>query len=620
MSRSEVVPDLLRERRRFLRRLAAAGIVGLGASVVTACRYTELQVFDHGYYEAHARDDYLRRVPVAPVRGLIYDRGGVLLARNVPSFELAVYPHRVSDLKATLRALAKILPIAPRDVELFRERLRAAPPWHPVPLLASMNPRDVARFEVNRYRYRGVNVRAGLMRRYPLGRGTSHVVGYVGGLTRQDLQHIDPKLYAGLDQIGRSGVEASFENALRGTPGYRDVVVNAHGRPMKTLRTVAATTGSTLHLTLDVRLQRIAKCALGKFNGAVVAVEPHSGEILALASKPGFDASAFAAGLTQKEYDAVLENPARPLYDRSLQGLYAPASTIKPYMAFAALNAGTLTPKTRYFCPGYYVIPGTTRRFYCWKRSGHGWLDMQHAIEQSCDVYFYHVARKLGIARIDAALPAFGFGRRTGVRLPDELSGLLPNPGWVQGHFGHPWYPGETLNTGIGQGIWQVTPVQLANAACRIALNGHGRALHIVRSLTDARGGRVHMVKPRKLPPIAEAHAREWLSIVGGMQMVAQDPLGTAWGIGRDAPYRIAAKTGTAQVTSSVKALHGGGTRFEYHENALFISFAPAENPRIVVAVVAEKGADGGFVAGPVAREVMDAYLLGHVEYRPQAT
>ncbi|HEU0195655.1 MAG TPA: penicillin-binding protein 2 [Nevskiaceae bacterium] len=619
MSTFDNIKDLYEERLRFSRRAAIAAAIGVVMVVLLVLRLVQLQIWDHAYYSTRSDDNRMRVVPVAPVRGLIYDREGVLMAQNLPSFDLVITRDAVPHLKATIAQLRTILPITDDDVQRFRDRARSTPSYRPVPLLTDLNHQEVARFEVNRYAYPGVDIRAGLVRDYPLGPEVSHVIGYVGGITEQDLKRINPDDYAGLNQIGRAGVERSHENELRGTPGTKIVEANAVGRPLRELDYKPGANGDNLYLTIDTRLQAVAEKALAQFNGAAVAIDPRNGDVLALVSKPGYDPSLFVNGLTQANYEAMLKDPNKPLYDRALQGLFSPGSTIKPFMAFAGLQAGSLTNRTTYFCPGYFMLPGSSRRFRCWKRSGHGTLDLAQAIEQSCDVFFYNVAYQLGIQRIDKYLAPFGFGRRTGIDLPGELPGLLPSPAWVRAHRHHVWYPGETLNTGIGQGIWKVTPLQLAEATARIAMHGVGFVPHIVYAVSNPATGRMVAVRPTPLPTIPEVHPNEWNDVIKGMEMVAQNPRGTAYRVARGAPYRIAAKTGTAQVIDMSQTegsnMSQTGVALKYRDNALFIAFAPVDDPKIAVAIVAEHGTEGSSAAAPVAREMMDQYLLGHVLY-----
>jgi len=619
MSAFDAIKNLFEERRAFSRRLVVAAVFSLLLLVLLILRLLQLQVFEHNYYSTRSDDNRMRVVPVPPVRGLIYDRNGVLLAQNLPSFDLVVTRDQVTNLADTLAALRKILPITPADIERFQGRLSKTPRYRPVPLLTDLSQQEVARFEVNRYQYSGVDIQAGLVREYPLGTAASHVIGYVGGITAADLNRIDPDLYAGLDQIGRTGVERSHENELRGTPGTKIVETNAAGRPLRELNYQPGTPGKNLYLTIDARLQKLAWQAMGDLDGAVVAIDPRNGEVLAMVSKPGFDPTLFVNGLTQANYESLLKNPHQPLYDRALQGTYAPGSTIKPFMAYAGLQSGTLTDKTHYFCPGYFTLPGSTRRFRCWKRSGHGMIDLQTAIQQSCDVFFYNVAIGLGIDRIDKLLAPFGFGRDTGIDLPNERHGLLPSATWKKRNLHHLWYPGETLNIGIGQGYWKVTPLQLAQATTRIAMRGAGFVPHIAHALGDPTTGQITAVTPEPLPVIPTENPDDWTQVVDGMERAAQQPHGTAYRIGHNAPYGIAAKTGSAQVigmAQNVGSQHNQSEiAFKLRDNGLFIAFAPADHPKIAIAVVAEHDVHGGDTAADVARKLMDMDLLGKVDF-----
>lgn len=619
-SNYDAIKNLYQERVVFTRRIFAALAVMILLVGVLVLRLLDLQVLQHKYYETRANDNRMRVVAVPPVRGLIYDRNGAVLAQNQPSFDLVITPDQVTHLKSTIAALRRLLPtITDDDVQRFDERLQKTPQFRQIPLRTDLSAREVARFELDRYRFPGVDVAAGLMRDYPLGAVTSHVVGYVGGITGADLQHVDPDLYEGLTQIGRAGIERSHENQLRGTPGTKIVEANAAGRPLRELDYQPGTPGENLYLTINARLQQVAERALGELDGAVVALDPRNGEVLALVSKPGYDPAMFARGLTHRQYQNLLADPHHPLYDRALLGAYPPGSTIKPFMAYAGLQDNTLDPSKPIYCPGYFTLPNSSRRYRCWKRSGHGWLTLTDAIAQSCDVYFYNVALGLGIDRIDQALSAFGFGRDSGIDLPNEKGGLLPSPAWKRRTFHQPWYPGETLNVGIGQGYLTVTPMQLALAVSRIAMHGSGFVPHVVHAYGDPTTGRVAVVAARPLPPIPTRTPTIWNTIISGMEKATQGPHGTAYGIGHSAPYSIAGKTGSAQVVGVAQNVGYQGTQkniaLQLRDNALFIAFAPADAPRIAVAVVAEHGAEGALAAAPVAREVMDQYLLGHIAY-----
>jgi len=619
MSSFDAIKNLFEERRAFSRRVAVAAALGVVMGVLLTLRLLQLQVMEHDYYDTRSNDNRMRVVPVPPVRGLIYDRNGALLAQNLPSFDLVITRDQVDNLARTLARLRQILPISDADIERFRDRLRKTPRYRPVPLLTNLSQDEVARFEINRYAYSGVDIQAGLVRDYPLGAAASHVIGYVGGITDTDLQHINPDLYAGLDQIGRTGVERSHEDQLRGTPGTKIIEANAAGRPLRELNYQAGKPGENLYLTIDSRLQMIAEQSLGNLDGAVVAIDPRNGEILAMVSKPGYDPAMFVNGLTQANYRALLNDPDQPLYDRALQGTYAPGSTIKPFMAYAGLQSGTLTASKQYFCPGYFMLPGSSRHYRCWKRAGHGLIDLQTAIQESCDVFFYNVAINLGIDRIDTLLAPFGFGHDTGVDLPNERHGLLPTAAWKRANFHQPWYPGETLNIGIGQGYWKVTPLQLAQATARLAMHGLGFVPHIVHAIGNPLTGKITAVTPQALAPIPTNNPDEWNEVIDGMQRAAQSIHGTAYSVGHDAPYPIAAKTGSAQVVGmaqNVGSQHDQtNIAVKLRDNALFIAFAPANDPKIAIAVVAEHGVHGGSAAAPVARKIMDMYLLGKVLY-----
>ncbi|HEU0198399.1 MAG TPA: penicillin-binding protein 2 [Nevskiaceae bacterium] len=614
MSTFENIKNLYEERQRFSRRVLIAGAIGVVMSLAMLLRLGQLQILDHGYYNARSYDNHIHAAPLAPVRGLIYGRHGTLLAQNLPSFDLVLTPDRISNLMATIASLQHLLPITAGDVARFRDLSRALPSYRGIPLLKSLDQREVARFAVNRYAYPGVSIRATLIRNYPQGSEFSHVLGYVGGLTAYDLRHVNPADYEGLDDIGRAGVELSHESELRGLPGSKLVEVNAFGKPLRTVKYTRAQNGDNLYLTIDARLQKVAFQALGKFNGAAVTIDPRNGDVLALVSKPGFNPALFVNGLSQKNYETLLNNPNHPLYNRALQGLYAPGSTIKPFIAFAALQAGTLIGKTRYFCPAYFTLPHSTRRFYGWYPGGMGWMNMFTSLERSSDVFFYKVAYHLGIQRIDRYIAPFGFGRRTGIDLPNELRGVLPTPKWVRRHEGHMWYPGQTLNTGVGQGDWKVTPLQLAEATARIAMHGKGFVPHIVYAVNNPRTHRTVRVQPTPLPPIRERHPHSWTNVIKGMEWAASRPRGTAYSVGHNTPYRMAAKTGTAEIISdprNIAYVRQSSLPFKYRDDALFIAFAPVKDPKIAVAVIAEHGAEGAFAAAPVAKAMLNEYLLG---------
>ena len=624
MTSYEAIKDLHEERRTFGRRAAVAGVLGVLGMLLLGGRLTQLQIFEHDYFSTRSDDNRMRVLPVAPVRGLIYDRNGTLMAQNLPSFELDITPEQVSHLNDTLARLGKLVKLTDADINRFKERMRKSPRYRPVMLRANLTPEEVARYELNRYDFNGVDVNAGLVRDYPLGAAASHLIGYVGGITEADYATINEADYQGLNQIGRTGIERSHEDELRGTPGARIVEANAAGRPLRELDQHPGVGGENLVLTIDAKMQLIAEKALGDLDGAAVAIDPRNGEVLALVSKPGFDPGLFVEGIDTATYKGLLDDPDRPLYNRALLGTYPPGSTIKPFMALAGLNYDTLNPTQRVFCGGSYSLPNSSRKYRCWKRSGHGWLDMDTAIAKSCDVYFYQVAQNLGIDHIDEMLSQFGLGQQTGIDIPSEKAGLLPSRAWKTRMRHEPWFPGETLNVGIGQGYWQITPIQLAQITARLAMRGRGFKPHLVHAYADAVSGQLTGVQPEALTPIAVRDPGIFDKVIHAMTLVSMEPGGTAYSVFKDAPYSSAAKTGTAQVAGlsqeDIVAPKQDTLPMRLRDHAVFIAFAPVEDPKIAVAVIAEHGGHGGSVAAPVARQLMDQWLTGHVLYNGTAT
>lgn len=600
------------ERRHFLGRALIAGLVAALALSAVVARLVYLQIVHRDHFATLSENNRLRIEPVTPTRGLILGRNGVVLARNIPTYALEVTPEQVPDLKQTLTALGKIIHLRPVDLQQFHELMRTKRPFQAVVLRGDLSDAEVARFAINRQRFPGVDIRARLKRDYPLGAVASHVIGYVGSISRADLAKVDPSQYSGTSQIGKIGIERAYENLLHGSVGERHVEVNAQGRVIRTVAEQPPTPGSDLYLSIDARVQRVAYGALGTHTGAVVALDPSTGEILAMVSKPGYDPNLFVGGIDRQSYSRLRDNPAQPLFNRVLRGQYPPGSTIKPFMGLAALYYGVTTPSTRVFCPGHFKLPNDPHIYHGWKRWGHGWVDLRDAITESCDVYFYHMAVKLGIDRIHDFLRRFGFGQSTGIDMMGELDGLVPSPKWKMAETGHVWYPGETVIVGIGQGYLLVTPLQLAMATGVLAAHGkrfRPRLLHAIRSPLT---GVTLDADPQPLPPVTLHDPKNWSRIVSDMINVVDSIHGTAHRIEKGARYTIAGKTGTAQVYSidpDEKLLDGSDIPKSLWDHALFVGFAPAEHPRIAVAVIVEHGGHGGSTASPIARAVMDAYL-----------
>jgi penicillin-binding protein 2 len=615
VSTYDAIKNLHAERQTFFARVLFAVIVCSGLTLLLITRLVHLQVLQHDYYTTRSDENRMRLTVIPPVRGLIYDRHGALLAQNVPGFVLEVVPEQVEDLDETLARLGRLVSISEFDLSRFRDRMKKTPPYRGVPLRSNLHMEEVARYQINRHEFTGVDIVAGLTRSYALGASAAHVVGYIGGIAEEDLKLVDEKIYRGTNYIGRTGVEKSHESDLHGALSTKIVETNAAGRPLRELEYRRGAPGLNLFLTIDARLQLAAEAAFGNRNGAVVAIAPESGEVLALVSKPGFDPHLFVDGIDHQSYRELNEDPGHPLFNRVLQGQYSPGSTIKPFMALAALDANSKNPQEREFCTGEFALPNSERKYRCWQRKGHGWVDMESGVARSCDVYFYQLALSLGIDRIHSFLNGFGLGLPTGLDLPGEKSGLLPSREWKKRTRRENWYPGETLNIGIGQGSFTTTPLQLAQVTARMAMRGGGFRPHLVHATQDAVTGTITAIVPEALPPIVLRDPSGWERIVDAMERVTHEPGGTAYRIGHNAPYRIASKTGTVQVAALAQDEEVAPEQSEIAEHlrdhALFIAFAPADAPKIAIMVLAEHaGGGGGAIAAPIARQVMDAYLL----------
>ncbi len=615
-TRYAALKNLHVERQTFVARVTFAIVVCASLALLLTGRLFQLQVLQHDYYSTRSDENRMRLTVIPPVRGLVYDRNGALLAQNAPGFRLEIVREEVPDLDWALARVGQLVHLTEADITRFRERMRRTPKYQGVPLRTNLSMEEVARFQLNRYEFQGVDINAGLTRNYPLGQSASHVVGYIGGITEDDLAGVDEKAYRGTQYIGRTGVEKSHEASLHGKLSTQVVETSAGGRPLRELEEQRrrGAPGLNLLLSLDARLQQAAERAFGARNGALVAIDPGSGEVLALVSKPGFDPHLFVEGIDAPTYKALNENPTAPLFNRALQGQYSPGSTIKPFMALAGMEYNVGAVREREFCTGEFTLAGSARKYRCWKRKGHGWLDLNGAVTQSCYFFFYQVALSLGIDHIDAFLEGFGLGKPTGLDLPNEKSGLLPTREWKKRARRENWYPGETLNTGIGQGYLTLTPLQMANMTARMAMRGKGFRPHLVHATQDPATGAVTPVVPEPLPPIELHDAQIWNRVIDAMQDAVHSPSGTAFRIGMNAPYRIAGKTGTVQVAGLAQDEEEAPELADVPEllrdHALFIAFAPADAPKIALAVLLEHAGHGGSAAAPIARQVMDAWLL----------
>jgi len=599
------------------RRIRIATAVALALSLVLVWRFYVLQVSQYERYQTLSLDNHIRIQALPPVRGLVLDRNGVVLAQNTAVHILQVVPEKVDDLDTMLREVDALVGLTPGEISAFRKRLKKHPAFEKILLKAKLDDVQTATFAVNEYRFPGVTLEAVLHRDYPEGILTAHVLGYVGRISERDQARLDASSYQGVRSTGKIGIEKQYEGALLGRSGFEQVEIDAHGRTLRTINRNSAVPGHSLSLTLDIDLQRVAREALGNRLGAVVAMDPASGEILTMVSSPSFDPNLFVDGIDQASYDALRELDDRPLLNRALYGRYAPGSTIKPVIASAVIDAG-VNPQERVYCPGWFTLPDHTRRYRCWRKTGHGPMNLHGAIEESCDVYFYEMGRRLGIDVMAKVLSGFGLGRITGVDLPQEPSGLVPTPQWKRASRNEPWYPGEDLITVIGQGFLMATPIQLAQMTATLANRGIPVRPRILLSEEDPLSGE------KFSPPQTQASGQEadrvvdteLDQIIRAMTDVMHSPRGTGRASGRRSPYPIAGKTGTAQVIAigQDEDYDESVLPKKFHDHALFIAFAPVEKPQIAIAVVVEHGGSGAKAAAPIARKVMDRFFLKRLQ------
>ncbi len=597
----------LESRVNGTRTILAIGLVMISLCVVLM-RYYELQVTEYETYRTQSERNRVQLQPLPPRRGLIFDRHGVPLADNRPSYMLSIVRERVPDLDATLADLQAVLPISQGDLETFRKKLYRSRPYEPVPLRFRLTEEERARLAVNRFRLPGVVVEAQLLRHYPHGELFSHALGYVGRINEQEMQELDETDYRGTFHIGKVGVEKYYEDLLHGDVGYQNVESNAHGRVLRVLERFAPVRGKDLTLSLDYDVQLAASEALGDRRGAVVAIDPRTGGVLALVSTPGFDTNLFVNGISSSEYSALRDSLDVPLYNRAIQGTYPPGSTIKPFMSMAGLLSGLVTPQSTVPDPGWYSLPGDSRKYRDWilrvTGTGHAArVDMKMAIAQSCDVYYYDLARRLTIDRMHDYLLPFGFGERTGIDTTNERAGVLPSTRWKRGAMSQPWYPGETLSAGIGQGYMLASPLQLAVATSVMASRGERRVPRLVMAV-DGEPVPAPVLEPLVAPD------EYWDAIFDGMREVVHGARGTAKALANGITYEMAGKTGTAQVIGIAQnAVYNEDEVAERHRHhGLFIAFAPIESPTIAVGIIVENGG-GSSAASPIARAVIDTWF-----------
>jgi penicillin-binding protein 2 len=622
MYRSVRIKDHYAEQQLFLRRVILTGSVIALAICLLIGRLIYLQVVKYDYYLYLSQGNRIRNEPLPPNRGLIFDRNGIALGLNAPSYQLEMIREQVADLDATLNSLVALKLLDNAEVPALKREIRNRRPFESIPIRLQLSDEELARFAVRRQDFPGIEIQPRITRYYPLGSSAVHALGYVSAISADDQKSIDMDEYAGTTLMGKSGVERRFEKELHGQSGYQELLVNAQGRRQEPAGSNAADlkrkeprAGEDLFLTIDQRVQQEAEKMLRGRRGAAVAIDPNNGDVLALVSTPGFDPNLFSHGISSTDYRSLTDDADIPLYNRALQGAHPSGSTIKPFMALAALNYGVITDSDTRFCGGMYRAYG--RQWRDFKPQGHGWLSVRPAIEQSCDVYFLGVADVLGIERIHDFLDPFGFGRIVGLDIGSEKTGILPSGEWKRRAFKRPedqkWYPGETVNVGIGQGYLTVTPLQLAYAVSAIATRGQRFEPRLVKRIRDS-AGEIHELPVRQLAPITVKDPSYWQVVIDGMTAVTQGANGTARGSAVTAQYVFAGKTGTAQVVSvsqreNIKAVTKMQSEHE-RDHAWFIAFAPVEKPTIAVAVIVENAGQGGRAAAPVARRMFDTYLL----------
>lgn len=609
---------------RFRFRLGFAAVCVLIAFGILVSRFIWLQVIQHDFYTTRAEDNRIALIPIVPNRGVISDRNGVVLAHNYSAFTLEITPSQTNGLEETIDGLSQIIDIQPKDRKRFKRLLDEAKNFESIPIRTRLTDAEVAIFSAHRYRFPGVEIKARLFRQYPLGQVASHALGYIGRITERDLGWIEESErqanYKGTDHIGKTGLEQHYEFELHGETGYEEVEIDAGGRALRSLKRIPPVSGNNLALTLDAKLQQITEQAFGDRKGALVAIDPSTGGILALVSNPTYDPNLFVDGITPENWKELNDHPSKPMVNRAINGAYPPGSTFKPFMALAALETGKRTPGQAISDPGYFNFGN--HQFRDDKKGGHGLVDMYRSIVQSCDTYYYMLANDMGIDSIARFMAGFGFGQRTNVDLgkmnkdgqsETESKGVLPSPEWKKQRFKRPeqqkWYAGETISIGIGQGYNAYTPIQLAQAVATLANNGVMYRPHLVNYIIDTKTGQKRPVEPQ---PIRDLNLKPQNIEVIRRAMIGVNKEGTGARAFAGVPYEVAGKTGTAQVFSLKGGQYKeGGVKKELRDHALFIAFAPADKPTIALAVLVENGGFGAQSAAPIARMVMDYYLLG---------
>jgi len=599
------------EKRLFDQRAWVAFLVICLCLIALLSRYVWLQVSSHDDFSTRSENNRVSVRPVVPNRGLIYDRRGRVIAENVPAYRLEIIPEKVDDLEALLNKLTPLVDLDEDDIENFQDSRRHFRVFDGVPLKMDLSEEQVARFSVNQHLFEGAYVVPYLSRHYPYGDLLTHVIGYVSRMDDDDVASVDEGNYRGTNVIGKIGIEQFHETELHGTSGFERVETNVSGRVLQVLERQDAVPGQDLVLSIDVAVQQVAWDAIGDRPGSVVAIDPTDGSVIAMVSKPAYDPNLFVHGIAHKAYQEILNGPGRPLFNRALRGGYEPGSTLKPFVGLAGLETGVVDENTRVFSNGKFYIAGYGRPYRDWKPGGHGWVTIVTALEQSVNTYFYQLAMNLGIDRMHDYLAQFGFGETTGIDVPGEGKGVLPSREWKRAAQNKPWYPGETVIAGIGQGFNVVTPVQLANAVATLVNGGKRYEPRLLYASKEAGNERAQQQEAPVAFQVPVVNPHDWELVREGMERVVNGPRGTARAITKGAHYRMAGKSGTAQVFQLAQNEKYVAKNVAQHlrDHALFVAFAPVDAPRIAVAVILEHGGGGSTDAAPVAKEVIEAWL-----------
>jgi len=603
--------DHFKETQLFTGRVIVAGIGVIVLLLIIIARMIYLQILSHEHYTTLSQNNRVSIVPIAPTRGLIFDRNGEVLAQNTPSFTLELIPEKIKDIELTIESLKKIVELSEEEIEQFQKARKRKSAFKSVPLKFRLNEEEVARFSVRQHQFPGVDIHARLMRHYPQGSTAVHALGYVGRISEPELKTLDATNYSGSTHIGKNGIERYYEDVLHGTVGFKKIETNARGRILRVLEEQRPIAGKNVYLTIDLKVQRAAEKALDNRRGALVALDPKTGGVLALVSMPGFDPNLFVNGIDVKSYRELADSPDRPLFNRAIKGRYPPGSTLKPFTGLAGLEYDEIHGGTKIFCKGWHQLKNDTHKYRDWKITGHGDMTLLGAIRESCDVYFYQLALKLGIDQMYSFNKHFGFGEKTGIDIYGETAGILPSREWKRRVKNEGWWPGESLITAIGQGFNVTSPLQLAVGTAVLSNYGLRIRPHLALAMQESESDVLDYVEPEVLGLVPIEKRENWDYMMESMRKVVSSKRGTARKI-YTKNYQIAGKTGTAQVFGIKQNEKYDKENLQDHlrDHALFVAFAPMDDPKIAVAVIVENGESGGSVAAPIVRKVMDAYLL----------